>query len=73
MQTPEKPIPLTLKARPPAPLKSADIGESHEDFVNRSLRRRLKDVCAKLSREDFDALVGKMTREQLRGEKKSRY
>jgi hypothetical protein len=48
------------------------INESHEDFVSRSLRERLKGVCAKLSREDFDALIATMTREQLRGEKSSR-
>lgn len=46
--------------------------ESHEDSIGRSLRERLRGVCAKLSPEDFDALIATMTREQLRGEKSSR-
>ena len=71
MQTPEKPIPLHQIA--PAAPKSADTGESREAFISGSLRRRLTGVCATLSREDFEALVEKMTREQLRGESKSRY
>jgi hypothetical protein len=46
--------------------------ESHEESISRSLRERLKGVCGKLSREDFEALIAKMTHEQLRGEKSSR-
>jgi len=46
--------------------------ESHEQSISRSLRERLKGVCAKLSPEDFEALIATMTREQLRGEKSSR-
>ena len=46
--------------------------ESHEDSISRSLRERLKGVCAKLSGDDFEALIARMTREQLRGEKSSR-
>lgn len=42
--------------------------ESREDSVREGLTRRLKHVCEKLSSADFEALVLKMTREQLRGE-----
>jgi hypothetical protein len=54
---------------PPAP---DDKAESHEDAISRSLRERLKGVCAKLPREEFEILIATMTREQLRGEKSSR-
>jgi hypothetical protein len=43
--------------------------ESREDCVRRDLTGRLKDVCAGLSRAEFEALILKMTREQLRGER----
>ncbi len=36
--------------------------------MRKDLKRRLKHVCEHLSRVDFDGLVAKMTREQLRGE-----
>ena len=42
--------------------------ESREDCVRKDLTGRLKRVCENLSSEDFEALVMKMTREQLRGE-----
>jgi hypothetical protein len=42
--------------------------ESREDCVRKDLAQRLKRVCANLSSADFEALVLKMTREQLRGE-----
>lgn len=42
--------------------------ESREDCIRKSLVERLKTVCAHLAPEDFDALVLKMTREQLRSE-----
>jgi hypothetical protein len=42
--------------------------ESREDSVRRDLTRRLKRICEKLSSADFEALLVKMTREQLRGE-----
>ena len=48
---------LTLKSR-----------ESREDCVRRDLMHRLKRICANLSSAEFEALVLKMTREQLRGE-----
>lgn len=44
------------------------IREGREDFVRKDLTRRLKGVCSKLSTADFDALMLKMTLEQLRGE-----
>jgi hypothetical protein len=46
-------------------LKSQD---SREDCVRKDLTARLKRVCENLSSADFEALVLKMTREQLRGE-----
>jgi len=55
-----------------SPFVPEEKNESHEDSISRSLRERLKGVCAKLSREDFDGLIANMTREQLRGEKSSR-
>ena len=42
--------------------------ESREDCVRKDLMERLKRVCDNLSSADFEALVLKMTREQLRGE-----
>jgi len=40
-----------------------------EDSVHQDLARRLKCVCKELSSVDFEALVSKMTSEQLRGER----
>jgi hypothetical protein len=42
--------------------------ESREDNVRKDLTHRLKRVCENLSSVEFEALVLKMTREQLRGE-----
>jgi hypothetical protein len=42
--------------------------ESREDCVRKDLTLRLKRACEHLSILDFEALVLKMTREQLRGE-----
>lgn len=42
--------------------------ESREECVRRGLTRRLKHICEKLSSAEFEALVLKMTVEQLRGE-----
>jgi hypothetical protein len=42
--------------------------ESREDCVRKDLTHRLKHVCENLSSGEFEALVVKMTREQLRGE-----
>jgi hypothetical protein len=42
--------------------------ESREDRVRKDLAHRLKHVCQDLSIAEFDALMLKMTREQLRGE-----
>jgi hypothetical protein len=42
--------------------------ESREDSVRKDLMNRLKPVCDKMSSAEFEALVLKMTREQLRGE-----
>jgi hypothetical protein len=40
-----------------------------EDSVHRDLARRLESICKELSSVDFEALVAKMTTEQLRGER----
>jgi hypothetical protein len=42
--------------------------ENREDCVRNDLMQRLKRVCENLSSAEFEALVLKMTREQLRGE-----
>lgn len=42
--------------------------ESREDCVRKDLTQRLKRVCENLSGAEFEALVLKMAREQLRGE-----
>jgi hypothetical protein len=42
--------------------------ESREDSVRKDLMNRLKPVCDKMSSAEFETLVLKMTREQLRGE-----
>jgi hypothetical protein len=42
--------------------------ENREDSVRRDLTRRLKRICEKLSTAEFEALMLKMTREQLRSE-----
>jgi len=42
--------------------------ESREDCVRKDLMHRLKPVCDNMSSAEFEALVSKMTREQLRGE-----
>ena len=42
--------------------------ENREDCVRKDLTQRLKRVCENLSSAEFDALVLKMVREQLRGE-----
>jgi hypothetical protein len=47
---------------------SLESQESREDCVRKDLMHRLKPVCDKLSSAEFEALVLKMTREQLRGE-----
>ena len=43
--------------------------EGREDSVRKDLTSRLERVCENLSSVDFEALVGKMTDEQLRGER----
>jgi hypothetical protein len=42
--------------------------ESREDSIRKDLTERLKRVCDNLPSDDFEALVLKMAREQLRGE-----
>ncbi len=42
--------------------------ESREDSVRNDLMARLKPICDRMSSAEFEALISKMTREQLRGE-----
>jgi hypothetical protein len=43
--------------------------DTREDFIRKDLTRRLQGMCENLSKTEFAALVMKMTREQLRGER----
>ena len=72
MLTPGRSTPAGQKPSVFGPPATDEKGESHEDAISRSLRERLTGVCAELPREDFEALIARMTREQLRGEKSSR-
>ncbi len=51
-----------------SPDPSSESPESREDRVRKDLTNRFRSVCEHLSSVDFDDLVSKMTREQLRGE-----
>jgi hypothetical protein len=64
---PEKPVPPADADRDSLDLHP-DSPESREDCIRKSLIKRLKTVCADLTPTDFEALVLKMTREQLRSE-----
>jgi two-component sensor histidine kinase len=61
-----------IRARAAAASNSLDLDseslESREDCLRKDLAHRLKNVCENLSSGDFEALVLKMAREQLRGE-----
>lgn len=57
-----------IEAGPTSSDLDSKIFERREDFVHKDLTRRLKKVCEKLAPADFDALMHKMAREQLRGE-----
>jgi hypothetical protein len=48
--------------------RSLKSEKSREDLVREDLVHRLKPSCAGMSSAEFEALVLKMTREQLRGE-----
>jgi hypothetical protein len=43
--------------------------EDRENSVRKDITRRLKCICQELSTVEFQALVAKMTTEQLRGER----
>lgn len=72
MLTPRKATSTGQKPSVFGPAVPDEKEESHEAAISRSLCKRLKGVCANLSPEDFEALIARMTREQLRGEKSSR-
>ncbi len=55
------------KSVPPEPFE--EHPEGREDSVSKSLRLRLRRICENLSSAEFEALLLKMTREQLRGER----
>ncbi|MCR4339303.1 MAG: hypothetical protein NUW01_05385 [Gemmatimonadaceae bacterium] len=64
---PEEPVPPTDADRDPLHLHPGSP-ESREECIRKSLIKRLHPICAHLEPKDFDALVLKMTREQLRSE-----
>jgi hypothetical protein len=43
--------------------------EDRESSIRKDITRRLKCICKELTIAEFQALVAKMTREQLRGER----
>jgi hypothetical protein len=47
---------------------AAQRTQTRAEAVRRELTLRLKDVCQHLSAPDFDALILKMARVQLKGE-----
>lgn len=53
--------PVSRDISPPNP-------DNREDCIRKDLTRRLKPACEHLSTADFETLISKMTREQLRGE-----
>jgi hypothetical protein len=61
-----------VRARRAAVSNSVDLdSESHEtreECVRKDIAHRLKRICENLSSGEFEALVMKMTREQMRGE-----
>lgn len=61
-----------IRARAAAVLNSLDLESespgTREDCVRKDLARRLERICENLSRVDFEALIMKMAREQMRGE-----
>lgn len=63
---------MLIRARAAAAFNSLELDsenlESREDCVRKDLARRLNNICQNLSSGDFEALVMKMTREQMRGE-----
>jgi len=68
-------MPITeglVRARAASAAKSPGLDserpEGREDCVRKDLARRLERICENLSRADFEALVVKMAREQMRGE-----
>ncbi len=72
MLTPGKSTPTGQTQSVFGPFDPNEGHESHEEAISKSLRDRLKGVCAHLTPGEFDALIARMTREQLRGEKSSR-
>lgn len=65
---PDKSVPPANAAGRKALHRQPDSTESREDCIRESLIKRLKNVFADLTPENFEALVLKMTREQLRSE-----
>jgi hypothetical protein len=61
-----------IRARAAAASNSPDLDsespEGRAEWVRKDLARRLERICDNLSRADFEALIMKMAREQLRGE-----
>jgi len=62
-----------FRARTSALMHSPDFTpearDKREEVVHTDLARRLKGVCGHMGKDDFEALLARMTSEQLRGEK----
>lgn len=52
-----------------SPDRTPEDRDRREEVVHTDLARRLKGVCGDMGKDDFEALLVRMTSEQLRGEK----
>jgi hypothetical protein len=66
MSLTDKPVPAGAENFVSRPVHDP---ENRENRLREDLTRRLTCVCGDLSSPDFEALVQRMTREQLRGER----
>jgi hypothetical protein len=69
MSIPQKPVPARRANLLNSPDLNSKSREGRADWVRKDLTRRLKRVCENLSSADFEDLIAKMTRQQLRGER----
>jgi hypothetical protein len=61
------------RARESSAIHSPDLSpedrDQREQVVHSDLARRLTGICKSMERDDFEALLVRMTSEQLRGER----
>jgi hypothetical protein len=60
--------PILAMDNPPQP-RLPESADQREKLVGDDIRKRLQHVCKDLPEEDFQDLVARMTREQLRSER----